>query len=50
MANTRQDRLYEQERVLVNTPSGIKRKMLGSRKYKKVRDSKNEQAKEAEQN
>lgn len=40
MANTRQDRLYDEYRVLVDIPSTIKRKMIGYKQYKKVRDSK----------
>lgn len=50
MANTRQDELYEQQRVMVNTPTGIRRKMIGSKQYKKVRDSKDEQSKTPDQN
>lgn len=41
----------EQQRVLVNTPSEIRRKMMGSKQYKKARDSKDDtQTKTPEQN
>ena len=38
MANTRRDRIEEQQKILVRIPSTIKRKLLGSKKYKKARD------------
>ncbi len=39
MANTRKDKGYEQQRILVSIPSTIKRKMIGSKRYKKERDA-----------
>lgn len=45
MANTRKDRKEKQQKVIVSIPESTKRKMKGSKRYKRENRSKNEKEK-----